>query len=63
VGRFARSRCPTAKVGLADPVGSRLWHLVDPSLSDHDGAYQVQGIEGRGAQAACDLSSSTRPGA
>jgi cysteine synthase len=56
VGRFLRSRCPSAKIVLADPVGSRLAHLVDPSHPDHDAAYQVEGIGGSVVPAACDLS-------
>ncbi len=55
VGRFLRAHCPTAKIVLADPVGSRLAHLVDPSLPDHDAAYQVEGIGGSVVPAACDL--------
>jgi cysteine synthase len=41
---------------LADPVGSRLAHLVDPEHPDHDAAYQVEGIGGSVVPAACDLS-------
>jgi cysteine synthase len=55
VGRFLRSHCPTAQVVLADPVGSRLAHLVDASQPDHDAAYQVEGIGGSVVPAACDL--------
>src|SRR5213079_3323509 len=46
VGRFLKSRLPDVRVVLADPVGSRLAHLVDQSLPDHDAAYQVEGIGG-----------------
>ena len=56
VGRFLKLRSPTAKIVLADPVGSRLAHLVDPSQPDHDAAYQVEGIGGSVAPAVCDLS-------
>ncbi len=56
VGRFLRSHCPTAKIVLADPVGSRLAHLVDQTHPDHDAAYQVEGIGGSVVPAACDLS-------
>lgn len=55
VGRFLKAHCPGAKVVLADPVGSRLAHLVDPSHPDHDAAYQVEGIGGSVVPAACDL--------
>jgi cysteine synthase len=56
VGRFLRARCPGARIVLADPVGSRLAHLVDPRHPDHDAAYQVEGIGGSGRPAVCDLS-------
>jgi cysteine synthase len=56
VGRFLRAHCPGARIVLADPVGSRLAHLVDPSHPDHDAAYQVEGIGGSVVPAACDLS-------
>jgi cysteine synthase len=55
VGRFLRSHCPSAKIVLADPMGSRLGHLVDPRIPDHDAAYQVEGIGGSVAPATCDL--------
>ncbi len=56
VGRFLRTHSPGAKVVLADPVGSRLAHLVDQSLPDHDAAYAVEGIGGSVVPRACDLS-------
>ena len=56
VGRFLRARCPGARMVLADPVGSRLAHLVDPRHPDHDAAYQVEGIGGSVRPAVCDLS-------
>jgi cysteine synthase len=56
VGRFLRRHCPGAKIVLADPVGSRLAHLVDQSHPDHDAAYQVEGIGGSAVPAVCDLS-------
>lgn len=56
VGRFLRRHCPSAKIVLADPVGSRLAHLVDHSHPDVDAAYQVEGIGGSVVPAACDLS-------
>jgi cysteine synthase len=54
VGRFLRSRCPDARIVLADPVGSRLAHLVDPAQPDHDAAYQVEGIGGSVLPGVCD---------
>ena|ERR1700722_8605913 len=56
VGRYFRSHCPTAKIVLADPVGSRLAHVVDRTHPDHDAAYRVEGIGGSVVPAACDLS-------
>ena len=56
VGRFLRAHCPGVKIVLADPVGSRLAHLVDPSHPDYDAAYQVEGIGGSVVPTACDLS-------
>jgi cysteine synthase len=46
VGRFLKARLPQVRVILADPVGSRLAHQVDPSLPDHDAPYLVEGIGG-----------------
>jgi cysteine synthase len=54
VGRFLRARCPDVRIVLADPVGSRLAHLVDPAHTDHDAAYLVEGIGGSIMPAACD---------
>jgi cysteine synthase len=56
VGRYLKLHCPSAKIVLADPEGSRLAHLVDQSNPDHDAAYQVEGIGGSVVPAACDLS-------
>jgi cysteine synthase len=56
VGRFLRKHCPGARTVLADPVGSRLAHLVDRTHPDHDAAYQVEGIGGSVVPAVCDLS-------
>jgi cysteine synthase len=55
VGRFLKAHCPGVRVVLADPVGSRLAHLVDPSHPDHDAAYRVEGIGGSVTPATCDL--------
>jgi cysteine synthase len=54
VGRFLRRRCPGARVVLADPVGSRLAHLVDSRHPDHDAPYLVEGIGGSEIPAVCD---------
>jgi cysteine synthase len=56
VGRFLRRHCPTAKIVLADPVGSRLAHSVDPTHPDEDAPYLVEGIGGSAVPAICDLS-------
>jgi cysteine synthase len=54
VGRFLKARCPGVRVVLADPVGSRLAHLIEPAHPDLDAAYQVEGIGGSVMPAACD---------
>lgn len=41
---------------LADPIGSRLAHLVDPRHPDHDAGYAVEGIGGSEPPAVLDLS-------
>jgi len=56
VGRYLKRHCPAAKVVLADPVGSRLAHLVNPSHPDHDAGYKVEGIGGSEPPAVLDLS-------
>ena len=53
----AGSSRPTALdvlVVLADPIGSRLAHLVDQRHPDYDAAYQVEGIGGSVMPAVCD---------
>ena len=50
---FSLPHCP--KVVLADPVGSRLAHRVDPTQPDLDAGYLVEGIGGSVAPAVCDL--------
>jgi cysteine synthase len=55
VSRFLKQHVPHVRIVLADPVGSRLAHLVDPRLPDHDAAYQVEGIGGSTAPAVLDL--------
>jgi cysteine synthase len=54
VGRFLKACCPGVRVVLADPVGSLLPHLVDPTHPDHDAAYQVKGVGGNVLPAVCD---------
>ena len=56
VGRCLKGRGPGVKVVLADPVGSRLAHLVDPRHPDADAGYQVEGIGGSEPPAVLDLS-------
>lgn len=56
VGRFLKAHCPGVRIVLADPVGSRLAHLVDPSHPDLDAGYQVEGIGGSVSPSICDLS-------
>jgi cystathionine beta-synthase len=55
VGRFLKAHCPGVRIVLADPVGSRLAHVVDPAHTDRDTAYQVEGIGGSVVPATCDL--------
>ena len=55
VGRFLKRHFPTARIILADPVGSRLAHLVSPNHPDVDAAYKVEGIGGSVAPANFDL--------
>jgi cysteine synthase len=56
VGRYLKARVPGVRIVLADPVGSRLAHLVDPTHPDHDAAYQVEGIGGSEPPGVLDLS-------
>lgn len=53
-GRFLKTHCPGIRVVLADPVGSRLAHMIDPAHPDLDSAYQVEGIGGSVMPAVCD---------
>jgi cysteine synthase len=55
-GRCLKRSVPGVRIVLADPVGSRLAHLVDPSQPDQDSAYAVEGIGGSVAPAVLDLS-------
>lgn len=43
-GRFLKQHVPGIRIVLADPVGSRLAHIVSPEHSDLDAGYQVEGI-------------------
>jgi cysteine synthase len=56
VGRYLKTHTPGVKVVLADPVGSRLAHLVDSRHPDHDAGYAVEGIGGSEAPGVLDLS-------
>ena len=55
VGRYLKTHASGAKVILADPIGSRLAHLVDPNQPDHDANYKVEGIGGSEPPAVLDL--------
>jgi cysteine synthase len=54
VGRFLKAHCPDVLLVLADPIGSRLAHLVDQRHPDHDAGYQVEGIGGSVMPSECD---------
>jgi cysteine synthase len=56
VGRHLKIHVPSAKIVLADPVGSRLAHLIDPRHPDHDAGYAVEGVGGSEAPAILDRS-------
>ena len=45
---------PGVRIVLADPIGSRLAHLIDATYPDHDAAYQVEGIGGSVTPPVCD---------
>jgi cysteine synthase len=53
-GRFLKRHVPGVKIILAEPVGSRLGHLVSAEYPDLDAAYQVEGIGGSVAPANFD---------
>src|SRR5262249_50524750 len=55
VGRFLKARLSGVRTVLADPVGSRLAHMVDANEPDLDAAYLVEGIGGSTAPQALDL--------
>ena len=56
VGRYLRVHCPSARIILADPIGSRLAHAVDPRHPDEDRAYAVEGVGSSVVPATLDLS-------
>jgi len=56
VGRYLKQHLPEVKIILADPIGSRLAHLSDPTQPDLDAAYLVEGIGGSEAPLNFDLS-------
>jgi cysteine synthase len=56
VGHYLKRHVPSAQVVLADPVGSRLAHIVDADQPDVDAAYAVEGIGGSVAPAVLDVS-------
>ncbi|MFO0814991.1 MAG: cysteine synthase family protein [Gemmatales bacterium] len=56
VGRYLRKHCPSAKIVLADPVGSRLAQLWNAAQPDHDASYAVEGIGGSEVPKNLDLS-------
>lgn len=56
VGRYLRRHYPSARVVMADPIGSRLAHLLDSRHPDVDAPYQVEGIGGSIVPANLDLS-------
>jgi cysteine synthase len=56
VGRFLKARLPGVRIVLADPVGSRLAHLLDTWHPDLDSGYQVEGIGGSERPGVLDLS-------
>jgi cystathionine beta-synthase len=56
VGRYLKRQAPGVRIVLADPVGSRLAHMVDETLPDHDASYLVEGIGGSTAPPVLDLS-------
>jgi cysteine synthase len=55
VGRLLKAHSPGVKIVLADPVGSRLAHKVNPALPDLDAPYKVEGIGSSVVPLNCDL--------
>jgi len=56
VGRYLKNKAFGAKIILADPIGSRLAHLVDSRHPDLDAGYKVEGIGGSEPPGVLDLS-------
>jgi cysteine synthase len=56
VGRFLKRHVPGVRIILADPVGSRLAHLLSPEHPDFDAAFLVEGVGGSVVPATLDLS-------
>jgi cysteine synthase len=56
VSRYLKPRVPNVRIVLADPVGSRLAHLVNPAHPDEDAPYQIEGIGGSIVPETLDLS-------
>jgi cystathionine beta-synthase len=56
VGRFLKRQVRSVRIILADPIGSRLAHMVDSNQPDLDAAYAVEGIGGSVAPAVLDMS-------
>ena len=54
VARHFRDAAPNCQIILADPIGSRLAHMIDPALIDSDAPYAVEGIGGSAFPEACD---------
>lgn len=55
-GRFLKRHCPEVRIVLADPVGSRLAHMVDSRHPDVDAPFRVEGIGGSIVPVNLDLS-------
>jgi len=55
VARFLRERRSAARIVLADPVGSRLAHLVETRHPDADAPYLVEGIGGSSPPETLDI--------
>jgi cysteine synthase len=56
VGRFLKRHLSNVKIVLADPIGSRLAHLVDAKHPDYDAAFKVEGVGGSEPPKTLDLS-------
>ncbi|MFO0960926.1 MAG: cysteine synthase family protein [Isosphaeraceae bacterium] len=56
VGRFLKAHCPTVRIVLADPVGSRLAHMVDASHPTSTPATRSKGSAASAMPVVCDAS-------